>query len=526
MRRLILLASVLALPATATADSTTVWDGRVRMGGILKDENGDRTTTQETFNIHEGYSLSSLYLNGRFNPLTHLRLDLTDINLDDRRGTFDFRKTGILAARARYDESRYLFDPAGAVSASRKDLWSTVSVTPSRWIWFSGDYGLQKREGDRIGFPEGVQSILGSAYDSQLHRYRAEVQARSNNGVGGTVSYEQVRLNDDLDPRNERDGHVYAAIVRVPGLVYDRLTHVVRGSIGRSELPEMELGYDVATIQYTGVIAPWRSIRGKYRFYGSRVEDESTDNRTDRYVHDGDIEARYRDALLSVGYGWEAWDDDRSVTTYDNLRASLGVGRSGDAVSGRFSWSTRNKDDEEDVTLLRDTEYARWDGRVDGRLPFGLLAGARVADRTRKMSDIGAEASGFTTSAYGAYDYEHFGDAGVISGRLRVDYIYADDDFDNRIGAYHVISHTVVSRLDADFHEKISAAVAVTYLSLGEDIDIDKSLLSFELGYRFPKGFSADARYNVYNYDDYLVTDRFYTANVVWFNVGYAFSTE
>jgi hypothetical protein len=32
-------------------------------------------------------------------------------------------------------------------------------------------------------------------------------------------------------------------------------------------------------------------------------------------------------------------------------------------------------------------------------------------------------------------------------------------------------------------------------------------------------------QYNVYNYDDYLLTSRLYTANVVWFNVGYEFST-
>jgi hypothetical protein len=517
---------LLAAPAYANADSTSVWEGRVRAGGIVKDETGDRTTTQETFNVYEGFSVSSLYLRGRFNPLTHLRFDATDINLDDRRGTLDFRRTGLLNLRARYDQSRFLFDPDGAISAARKDLSSTLSITPSRWLWVSGDYGFQQRQGDRIGYPAGVSGILGNAYDSQLHRYRAEIQARSGGGIGGTVAYEHARLDDDLDARNQRDGHVYSAIVRVPGLIYDRLTHVVRGAIGRSELPEAGVGYDLATFQYTGVIAPWRSLRGKYQFYGSSIDDDALDNQTDRYIHDGEIEARYRAAMVSVGYAWEAWDDDRSVTTYDNLRAAAGVGRSTDAVSARVSWSARNKDDEEDLTLLRDTEYVRWDGRIDGRLPGSLIAGGRAAERTRKMPDIGSEASGFTASAYGGYDYEHFGDAGVVSGRLRVDYVYADDDFDNRTDDYHVTSHTVIARVDADYHETISGAVAVTYLSLGEDIDVDKSLLSFELGYHFGKGFSADAKYNIYNYDDYLVASRFYTANVAWINLGYAFSTE
>ena len=45
-------------------------------------------------------------------------------------------------------------------------------------------------------------------------------------------------------------------------------------------------------------------------------------------------------------------------------------------------------------------------------------------------------------------------------------------------------------------------------------------------GYRLPHGLLTDVKYNVYNYDDAHVVGRFYTANVVWLNVGYEFSTE
>jgi hypothetical protein len=75
-------------------------------------------------------------------------------------------------------------------------------------------------------------------------------------------------------------------------------------------------------------------------------------------------------------------------------------------------------------------------------------------------------------------------------------------------------------------HERIDAQASFTYFQAGEDLDIRKSIVSVGLGYRFANGFSADARYNAYNYDDYLVIARYYTANVVWLNIGYAFSTE
>jgi len=78
----------------------------------------------------------------------------------------------------------------------------------------------------------------------------------------------------------------------------------------------------------------------------------------------------------------------------------------------------------------------------------------------------------------------------------------------------------------ADVFDKVKAGAGVTFMSISEDLDIDKSILSFDLGYALPRGFSVDAKYNVYNYDDYLVDGRYYTANVVWVNVGYEFSTE
>ena len=511
---------------SAVADSTSVWDGRVRMGGIVKDETGDQSVMQETFNVYDGFSVTSLYLKGRFNPRTHLRFDLNDINLDDRNGTLDFRRSGVLHFQSRYDESRFVFDPAGAVDASRKDFWSTLSLTPAKWFWFSADYGLQTREGDRLGYPSGTQSALGSTYDSDLNRYRIEAQMRAPNGIGGTIAADIVDFTDNVLALNGREGRVYSANLHVPGLFYDRLTHVVRASIGRNELKESGLGYDMGTIQYTGVLAPWPSLRAKYRFYGGEVDDEATNNQTNRYINDGDIEVRYRIATLSGGYGWEAWDDDRSVTTYNNYRAALGLRDPKDKVSARFSWSTRNKEDEEDITLLRDTEYARWDARIDTRPATGITVGGRFAERTREMPDIGSEADGIYASAYGRYDRRFSGDSGIDAAQVEVSYQYSDDDYVNTVGGYHVKSNFVTGRVHADVFDKLTAGAGVTYVSITDDLDIDKSILSFDLGYALPRGFSVDAKYNVYNYDDYLVANRYYTANVVWVNVGYEFSTE
>jgi hypothetical protein len=525
-RILILSAAAVLVAGVVHADSTAVWEGGVRVGGIIKDETGDQSVMPETFNVYEGFALSSIRLKGRFDPQTHLQFHVDDLNLDDRRGELDFRRSSLVGLRMRYDESRFVFDPDGMVDAARRDFWSRLSITPWRSLWFSADYGLQTREGERLGFPAGVSSALGTRYDSDFHRYRVEAQARAPNGIGGTLAFDGVTTTDRVSSLHERDGYVVSANVHLPGLIYDRLTHVMRGSLGRSELRTSDLGYDLGSFQYTGVIAPWPTLRAKYRFYSARVDDEATRIRTDRYINDGDVEWHYRIATFSGGYGWEAWDDDRSVTTYHNYRAAVELREPRDRVSGRFAWSTRNKEDEEDITLLRDTEYSRWDARVDARPVEGLSAGGRVADRTRDMPGVEAKVEGLYLSAYGRYDHHFTGDSRVENVRADLSYQHSDDDYDDAVGEYHVTSDVVTGQVHADLIYRVTAGAGVTYVSIGDDLDIDKSILSFELGYELPQGFSIDAKYNVYNYDDYLVFGRYYTANVVWLNIGYNFAGE
>jgi hypothetical protein len=529
-----LVACAVLVAGRAFADSTSVWNGNVRVGGIVEEEEGDRSLMQETFNIHEGLTITRLYLNGRFNDRTSLYFDGDNLTLDGRRANLDLRRTGVGRFKSRYDENDYLFDPSGSILATRRDWWSTLTLTPRKWLAISGDYGLQTRRGDRIGYPDSATSAasaLGTAYDSDLNRWRLQVEGNHNSGIGGAFTYDGVTLSDGLDARNERDGTLFSANIRLPGFVFDRLTHVVRGSIGESKLPNSGVSYDIMTIQYTGVAQLWRPLRLKYRFYGSQVEDKAFDNQTNRWIHDVDAEYQWRAATLSGGYGWEAWDDDRSVTTYDNVRGALYLRHPRQKISGSVSYSTRNKADEEDKTLLRDTEYARGEAKIDTRLLKGLTIGGRVAERTREMPDVDSKAEGLAASAYGSYRYEHSGDGGVIGSTLTVDYRYADDDYHNPAGQYHVISQFVTGRIELELFERITGAAAVHFVDISEDMDIEKSILSFEVACAFFKRFDAKVKYNVYNYDDFLIADYsqnkgFYTANVVWMDVGYAFSTE
>ncbi len=502
------------------------WDGKLRLGGIILDEEGDRTTMQETFDVYDGFSVSSIYLNGHKDPKTHLKLDLTDINLDDRRGTFDYRQSGLVRFRSRYDESRYVYDPAGTVDSRRRDWWSSLMVTPYKSLWISGDYELQTRRGDRLGYTGEPVGWLGTAYDSDLHRWQLRAQAEeSSTGIGGTVAYDGVKQTDAIDSRRERNGYVVSAIVHVPGFYFHRLNHIARGAIGRSELPNADnLGYDLKTVQYTGIVDAARWARLRYQFYGSRINDEATTLETDNIMHDVDATLRCKVALLTLGYGWEALDDNRSITTANTFRGNLLLHDPKNKVSARVAYAARDKDDDEHTTLLKDTEYDRLEARLDGRPMKDFTVGARIADRTRKMPDVGSEAEGLVVMGYATWSGAPTGDTKLVTTDVGADYSYSDDDYHNIWGRQHVVMHAVTGRVGFVVDERIDLKGSVTYLKMEEDLDIEKSVVSMAAGYRFDNGFLADVQYNIYNFDDYVIASRYYTANVVWINVGYAFS--
>lgn len=525
---IMIVAGLIAAAAASTthADPWT-WDGKVRAGGIWLDQTGDESTMPETYDIYDGFNLSSFNIKGRSGALTRLTFDLSDFNQDNRRGLLDFRRAGFLHFRSRYTESRWVFDRMGDVDAGRTNWYNRLSWAPRKTLRFYADYNLQSRDGNRISLNPGNEGWLGTEYDSKFHRYRVEGQVNIKNGIGGMIAYDGVKQNEKLDPDRERDGYVLSANVHIPGYYVKTLTHVLQAAIGRNELRKSGLGFDMMNFQYTGVWQAKEWMRWRYRFYGSQVEDEATTIQTNNFHHDIDGTFSYDVAVLMLGYGWEALDGDLVMSTTNKFRGSLSLHDRNNIVSGKVSFDGSNRDDEENTALLRDSESRRWDARVDAK-PFRALAvGVRASDREREYPDISVESEGKTGTAYAAWRAPiEFARIPASITEIGVEYTYADDEYENLRGRQHIVSNAVTGRVGLTVMDDLDLMGSFTYLDMCKDLDLEKSMVSIGAAYRLQNGWSADIKYNVYNYDDFLLVDRYYTANVIWFNVGYEFSTK
>jgi hypothetical protein len=472
---------------------------------------------QETYNIYEGFSVAQINLNGTFSPKTYFTLRLNDINLDNRKSDLEFWVPGRFKFFGRYDQHRQVFDPDRAVTSKRKDMRFGAWLAPVEWLKVSADYGQQIRDGQRLGYPPGTQSQLGSTYDDVLMTGRIEGEL-SKDSRALAIAYDFSDYSDDSSDIRNRFGYVVSARLRTPDYFWDKLTHLMRAGYGKREIKNVSTDYTLLNFQYTGVAAPIREIQLKYNFFANRIDDKSTGFKTDNFRNNFDATYFYPRGAVFGGYGYEMNDDDRSLTNYHTYRLG-GSFRGPRDLTARVEYASRSKKDEEKLTLLKDVEATRFAAKLQASPIDDLVLGAGYKNRERDFCDIGVKSRGQSANVYGRYAYDGWGSAGV-------EYTYANDEYVNLIDDFHTETSTVTSRADFERVRGLRIGGGVTYLDVGRDLDIEKSILFVEAEYVLREQYHVEVKYNVYNYDDYVLLDRFYTANIVWINVAYDFDIQ
>jgi hypothetical protein len=506
---------VVTLPVSAVSAGTL--DGTVMLGGVIMNQDGDRTAVQETYNVFDGFSVSQLSLNGAPTGTDHFTLDLREINLDSRKADFVYRRPGIFKLTAGYDQDRQVFAPDGGVNSRRKDLRFGAQYAPVKWLALSGNFDNLSRDGDRLSYPAGTMGVLGSQYDNALRTGQLTAEAHRGR-VGGALSYSVSDFSDQVDGAADRTGQVLSARFYAPCRFYNKWTHLVRGAYGVRKLSDNDIEYKLSSFEYTGVVAPVPAFEFRYNFDASRVDDQATALKTDRFQNYFDATYLYKFGQVSGGYGYETNDDDDVLTHYHSWRGGT-VFRYGKLVTARVSYAGRNKKDEEDLTLLKDIESNQFRAQLQAQ-PIGpLVVGGGYAQREREYPDIHVKSDGDAANGFARYTYAGW-------GSVSADFSYATDTYHDLIAGFDTRSDIVTGRVEFDRIRNLRLAGGVTYLDIGRDLDIEKSMVFAEGAYTLLNNYRIEVKYNVYNYDDYILVDRYYTANVLRINLGYDFNLK
>lgn len=510
---------ILALLLPAGLVAAGELKGTVKLGAIsLDEEAGDLSAIQETANIYEGFAVSQVKLAGRLGAAGTFDLDVQEVNLDSRRGLLTWRVDDLAQVTARYDRRRQLFDADGAATTKRENWRLGARLTPAQWLRLTGDFSRQTRQGDRLAYPVQSGGRTLTLVDHTLSTGRMEAEVRGG-GRSVAFGYELSRFADDRLPAAERQGDVLSVRASLPCLLLPgKVSHFVRGSYGRQRLVQPELDYTMSTLQYVGVVRPSRPLQADYRLYLSRIDHDATGLRTLQTRNDFGLTWFHSFGQLFGGYGYVTNDDDRTLTS-DNAWRVGAVLRDGKAISAKVSYASSEKTDTENLTLLKDITSSRLRISMDANPSDRVSFGVSYVDHDREFPVLGVKAEGqrYTTSGrYAVPDWATFS----------VDYTYADDVYQDQGPGFAADNHAVSGRFELQRIRNLELAAGLTYLDIGKDLDIEKSILMFSGQYHLQEDTFVEVKYNVYNYDDYVLLDRYYTANVVWVNVGYKLSVD
>jgi hypothetical protein len=164
-------------------------------------------------------------------------------------------------------------------------------------------------------------------------------------------------------------------------------------------------------------------------------------------------------------------------------------------------------------------EASRIQADLELRPREGIAIGLGLKVRDREFPDIGVEARGEMLRGHAGYTYPRW-------GGLTGTYTFMQDEYTDLADGYDVTSHVVTARADLERIQNLRLGGGVTYLDVGQDVDIEKSIVFLEAMYTVADDYHFEVKYNVYNYDDYVLLDRYYTANAVWFTIAYDFRVD
>lgn len=507
--------ATVAIFAGPSAVKAGTFDGTLALGGAVTEEDyGDLASIQETYNIYDGFRVTRFQLNGIFNPKNYFRLNLRDINLASRKGDFVYRVPGTFQFTSSYRQNRWVFDPERVVTSDRKNWRFQANYRPAKSWRIIANYGLNHRNGNRLSYPLGTSSWLGTGYDYLLNSGGIEAQyIRGPRGLA--LRYDITDFSNKLDEQTDRRGHLVSARIHSKCKFYDKWTHFVRGSYGKHNVPNAYVYFTLANIQYTGVVRPIDWFQFKYNLYWNRVYDRSTALRSKDLQNNFDADFYYKFGRVFGGYGYETNNDDLRETNYNTYRLGATFNYQ-KRVYAKVNYSNRAKNDVEKRTLLKDIESDLIRGELKFTLTDELVIGGHYVNGEREFPDIGTKSTGQRTDGYLSYTLP-----GWIT--LYGDYSYNLEEHKDRVGTFDTDSQILTSRLTFDRVKDLMLAGGVRYVRVGKDLDIRKYILSFEGEYTIADVYHLELKYNVYDYDDYLIQNRYYKGDVVWFNVAYDF---
>ncbi len=499
------------IPMTMMAAATAAGNGDIKLGYIILDETGNMSVNRATFNDYEGASLSLENFRYDFKNGMLLRANLRNMTLNNRNLTADIGKAGLFSLKLSHSQFRRIYDFHGSSITRRHNEGASLSFHPVRYIELFGGGANMGRTGSTTDLfsPSTIGDKVDVDYKQYFYNGGARITYRGMMIVG---EYRGNQFRDNRNDNRDQDRMEGRLTATLPVPRYDWI--VLQGGFRNFETKYKKSDFTISSNRGWGAASMALPSDFIFKYY---VMLDRTSSDSDYTAYDNVVHAFYagytnlRYGGVTVGYQYDVNDQYLKQTKANSLYGS-GWFKPVTQVEMRAEYGNRAEDVKEGVRLVGNEDINRY--RFSGKYRFtdvGNIA-LKYEGKVRKNDDIGSKVTlnratidcGVTLKQYAT---------------LTAGCSYGKGDYENSTRNFRFTEQLLYGDASSQEYHGLTLSAGATYYRSQRDLNVESFNIRCSAALRFYDDMRLEAIYNVHNFDDFLVRDEYYTANIVEINL-------
>jgi hypothetical protein len=383
-------------------------------------------------------------------------------------------------------------------------LW----VTPHRYLKVFGGVTLVGLSGSVTDLFEPAMPAAPIEMDYDQKYYHAGIRF---NQMGRMLqaSFKKSDFSDNMNPDRDQSRYYvkFDGLLPVP-IEEDQL--FLSAGFRHFETEFDNTGFKISSNTFwSGALLKLQQNSSiKYNVYFDRAASDSDFVATDNLAH-----AIYLSrwwplrAGITFGYQYDVNDDDKDEVQANSVYLS-GWLKPLDRLEFRGELGMRAEDVKEGSRLIGDEDRSRF--KLSVKYSDKMIGALKVLleQRMRENDEIGSEADFTRYSIGGDAAIRHYCD-------ISAGYAYSLGDYQNVEQSFESRDHYLYVDITSREYYRMTAGFGVTYYRSKRDLDVESFALRFVASYRFQTKYRFEAAFSTDSFDDFLVRDQYYTANIV-----------
>lgn len=481
---------------------------KIKLGGVVVDDQDNLGVNQETFNTYEGFAFSIYDFRYDTDAGFGFNADLKNITLNNRNLRFNAYKPGLFNISVFNNQYRRTYDEKGEKFTRRESSGIKGFIKPSDNIKLFGGFNYNDKNGISSSIYSPVADTIELSTDYSQYSYNFGTNLFSTYG-NLSFEYKNIVFQDDLNFSNDREANQYNISISTSFPDYDKLK-LFGGYFSREDkLDDYTTKLESSSIWAAAKLYFNQNWKLDYRLVLSNSKHSDV-RETDNTRHTFSLSKAWT-GYGGLSFGYEMIDSDDTIDKTSSSGLVLrGWYKYQNKVHIKAKYSAANKDVDEGSTIYGKEERSHSNISIKYVANDWSTLKGKIDKRIKEYIELNSKVD--YTQASGSI-YLKKKDLGKLSFTAA----YYLGEFKNQSTNvnYEFSDHVLSANISPELNDKFEVWTGATYYRSRRDIDLEKFNFNFGISWKFIPEHQVALKYKAYTFDDLLIINNTYTANII-----------